>query len=539
MAAWRASVGEGSPETVRHAGQELNSRGASLLRRLWRGVSGPPGKQEYTLTRWLFLRGLGVVYLVAFASLWTQVLGLIGSRGILPAGDFLQSVDASGNPARFWLVPTLGWLNTSDDFLLFLCWGGVALSVLLILGVLPGPVLALLWAFYLSLVNLGQDFLAFQWDALLLETGFLAIFFAPLQLWWGAPREVPPSRVVLWLLRLLLFRLMFFSGVVKLASGDPTWHGLTALAFHYWTQPIPNPLAWYMHQLPTQFHQLSTALTLVMELVLPFYIFGPRRLRLAAAVLLAGLQVFIMLTGNFAFFNILSIVLCVPLLDDRVVRRFLPGFVVSRVAEPAVRKPLWLLPRRLVTVPLAALVLALTWTQVQSIYFSRSNVPDPLYELTVRLLPFEVVNSYGLFAIMTTTRPEIIIEGSVDGETWREYEFKYKAGDVDRLPPQVAPHQPRLDWQMWFAALSGPVYDPMSSNWFSLFMRRLLEGSPEVLGLLANNPFPDGPPRYVRAQLYRYTFTGFGEGGWWRRELRGVYFPSTTLADLKRFEVIP
>ncbi len=198
------SMGEVAP-AVHQADEESGDQDTSLSKRVWRALNGPPGKHEYTLTRWLFLRGLGVVYLVAFASLWEQVLGLIGSDGILPAKDFLYVVEASGTRDAFWLVPTLGWLNSSDRFLLFLCWGGVALSVLLILGVLPGPMLALLWAFYLSLVTLGQDFLSFQWDALLLETGFLAIFFAPAQLWWGVPREVPPSRVILWLLRLLLF----------------------------------------------------------------------------------------------------------------------------------------------------------------------------------------------------------------------------------------------------------------------------------------------------------------------------------------------
>lgn len=535
-------MGGASPAVVRHTDQEqhrTNAESTSLPRRVWRALYGPPLKHEYTLTRWLFLRGLGFVYLFAFASMWTQVLGLVGSRGILPATSFLQSVDASGNPARFWIVPTLAWFNSSDDFLLFLCWGGVALSVLLILGVLPGPALALLWAFYLSLVNVGQDFLAFQWDALLLETGLLAIFFAPLQLWWGLPREVPPSKTVLWLLRLLLFRLMFFSGVVKLVSGDPTWHGLTALNYHYWTQPLPTPVAWFAHQLPPQFHSFSTALTLAIELGAPFLIFGPRRVRFVGTTLIAAIQVFIMLTGNFAFFNVLTIVLCVPVLDDAVVGRFLPGFVRARVGAPAARKPLWLLPRRLVVLPFAALIIALSWVQVQSIYFSRSLVPEPLFNLTVKLLPFEVVNSYGLFAIMTTERPEIVVEGSEDGQTWLEYEFKYKPGDVTRMPPWVAPHQPRLDWQMWFAALTGPQDDPLSSGWFTLFMRRLLEGSPEVLALLEKNPFPGHPPRYIRAQLYSYTFTNFGAAGWWHRELRGVYFSPSNLNSLRRPELTP
>lgn len=530
-----------SPDVVRHeemVEREDEQGSAALPRRVWRALNGPPVKHEHILTRWLFLRGLGFVYLFAFASLWSQVLGLIGSRGILPATSYLQAASMGGLggiQADFWQVPTLAWFNSSDDFLLFLCWGGVLLSVLLIVGVLPGPALALLWAFYLSLVAIGQDFMGFQWDALLLEAGLLAIFFAPLQLWWRLPGEVRPSRTVLWLLRLLLFRLMFFSGVVKLVSGDPTWHGLTALTYHYWTQPLPTPLAWFMNQLPAQFHQFSTALVLVLELGAPLLIFGPRRVRLLGAGLLVSLQVFIMITGNFAFFNILTIVLCVPLLDDTVVERFIPAPLRARIGKPVSRQPAWMLPRRLVVLPFAALVLALTGVVVQSEYFGYRNVPEPLLGLAIKLAPFDVVNSYGLFAVMTTTRPEIVVEGSQDGQTWVEYEFKYKPGDVGKPPTWVAPHQPRLDWQMWFAALTGPQDSVLGGGWFSLFMKRLLEGSPEVVGLLGKNPFPTGPPKYIRAQLYSYTFSSPGSagGGWWRRELTGIYFPATTLSAFK------
>ncbi|MDQ6693864.1 MAG: lipase maturation factor family protein [Chloroflexota bacterium] len=514
-------------------GKGRNARPAGL----WRALSGPLARHEYVLTRWLFLRGLGLVYLFAFGSLGTQILGLVGSRGILPASAYLHSVASSGNPNTFWLVPTLAWINSSDAALLFLCWGGAALALLLVLGLLPGPLLALLWLFYLSLANIGQDFLGFQWDALLLEAGLLAIFFAPMQLWWGVPQEVRPSRTVLWLLRLLLFRLMFFSGVVKLASGDPTWHDLTALTYHYWTQPLPNPIAWYMNQIPLPFQEFSTLATLVIEMGAPFLIFGPRRVRLLGAALLVMLQLFIMLTGNFAFFNVLSIVLCILLLDDTILVRLISAWPArtawlrKRIEKPAERDPRFLLPRRIVTTLLAVLIVGLTWTQVESSYFSSKNVPAPLYDLAVRLSPFDVVNSYGLFAVMTTSRPEIVVEGSADGKEWREYEFRYKPVDVNKAPAFVAPHQPRLDWQMWFAALSGSADDPSSGDWFSLFMRRLLQGSPDVLGLLGKNPFPAAPPRYIRAQLYSYTFTRFGTpgGGWWRRESKDVYFPATAL----------
>jgi hypothetical protein len=268
---------------------------------LW---SRPGAGETYVLTRWLFLRLLGLVYFFAFASLWSQILGLIGSRGILPASDFLRAAAVSLGPQRYLLLPTLAWANSSDAFLVALCAAGAVLSVLLMLDFAPLPVLAMLWVCYLSLVNIGQDFLSFQWDVLLLEAGFLGVLFAPVRLLPGLSREAPPSRVVLWLFRWLLFRLMFASGVVKLASHDPTWRSLTALSFHYETQPLPTPIAWYMYQLPLSFHKVSTALVFVVELFAPFLIFAPRRLRFVGAGLLVGLQLLIALTGNYAYFNL-------------------------------------------------------------------------------------------------------------------------------------------------------------------------------------------------------------------------------------------
>lgn len=495
---------------------------------------------DYILTRWLFLRLLGVVYLVAFASLWPQIPGLIGRNGILPAGEFLASVWAPTEAQRFLLVPTLAWFNASDGFLLLMCGAGVVFSLLLILGVLPVPVLSLLWALYLSLFSVGQVFLGYQWDVLLLETGFLAIFFAPLQVLPGVPREAPPSHTVLWLFRLLAFRLMFFSGAVKVASGDPTWRNLSALSFHYETQPLPTPLAWYAHQLPLWFHTVSSAMMFLIELLVPFLIFAPRRPRIVGAGLLASLQLLIMLTGNYAFFNLLSIALCVLLLDDTFLGRFLPLRLRNRFAGP--ERPVQ--PshmRRWLTVPLAALILFLSLVHIAYRYIADVPVPRPALEVMQQLAPFHIVNSYGLFAVMTTSRPEIIVEGSNDGKTWLAYEFPYKAGDLERAPRWVAPHQPRLDWQMWFAALNPPWEGQLSYGWFDAFMLRLLQGSPEVLALLESNAFPDAPPRYIRAQLYNYHYTNAGNanGAWWQRELQGLYFPATTLRDRRWQREVP
>ena len=481
------------------------------------------GGNEYVLTRWLFLRLLGVVYLAAFGSLWTQVLGLIGRGGIAPAADYLAFVTSVLGPDRFWRVPTLAWINAGDGMLLALCGVGSAASLLLILGVLQTPVLALLWLCYLSLVNIGQEFLSFQWDALLLETGLLAIFFAPLRLLARPSRETPPSRIVLLLLRLLLFRLMFFSGVVKLTSGDPTWRGLTALAYHYETQPLPTPLAWYAHSLPHWFHLASAVGVFVIELAVPFLIFAGRRARLAAGVLLALLQALIMLTGNFAFFNVLTLALCLLLFDDDALRRLLPPSVRGRVPRPV--EVVAQRPGRL----RAPLVLAVLLVYVLQIAGLSLALPRPARRVVQWLAPFHVVNSYGLFAVMTTERPEIIVEGSMDGQAWQAYEFRFKPGDPDRAPAWIAPYHPRLDWQMWFAALGGP----QSNQWFRGFLLRLLEGAPEVLGLLQTNPFPDAPPRFVRAQLYDYRFTagavGGDSGAWWLREPRGVYVAPVSL----------
>jgi hypothetical protein len=487
--------------------------------------------------RWVFLRSLGLIYLIAFVSLWTQIIGLVGSRGITPAKAAMTMIHRQVEAQRigldrYHLVPTLCWISSSDACLKLQCAAGTALAVLLIIGIAPAPCLFLLWLIYLSLSTVCVEFLSFQWDILLLQTGFLAIFLAPLQLRPRLFREAPPSRLVLWLLRWLLFQLMFESGCVKLVSGDPAWRHFTALSFHYETQPLPTWIAWYAHQLPAGFQKASTLIMFGIELVVPFLIFAPRRLRRFACGALVLLQVLIMLTGNYCFFNLLTIALCLLLLDDAALRRFLPG--KPRCLPSLNPQPSTLNPRRWppqITVPLACVSIAIGLMHLGSLSRQMLPWPRPFLAAYVWLGPFRTFNSYGLFAVMTTTRPEIIIEGSNNGVDWLPYEFKYKPGDVKRRPRFVEPHQPRLDWQMWFAALS----DYRRNPWLVNFCVRLLQGSPSVLALLERDPFPKAPPRYIRAVVYDYHFTDFATrrktGAWWRRQKAGDYLPPMSLRE--------
>ena len=473
---------------------------------------------RYELTRWVFLRLLALLYLFAFLSLATQITGLAGSRGILPAAELLRDVRQEAGVERYWNVPTLAWIRADDAALRGLCFGGAILSAVAALGLLPVPVFSLLWLFYSSLVVVGQDFLAFQWDTLLLEAGFLAIFLG-----WGRQ----PSPTVIWLLRLLCFRLMFSSGAMKLASGDPSWLALAALNYHYETQPLPTPIGWLAHQLPGWFQTFSCLAMFGIELGAPLFIFGPRRLRLAAAGALAFLQALILLTGNYTVFNWLSLALCLLLLDDAAFRALVPARLAHRVAAAGApeRRPL----RAAATALLAVLLVAGGAAQLGGIFWPGDQMPRPARWLLGGLSGRHILGHYGLFSVMTTSRPEIVLEASNDGETWLAYEFRYKPGDLQRAPPWVAPHQPRLDWQMWFAALE----DYRSSPWFVNLVIRLLEGSPDVLALLEKNPFPDAPPRYLRASRYDYRFTGWSEwrssGRWWRRSATGPYFPAASL----------
>jgi lipase maturation factor 1 len=490
------------------------------------------------LAHWLFLRALGLIYLIAFASFGSQLGGLIGSNGILPAADYLQWMADHAGAQRLWLAPTVFWLNAGDTALQLVCIAGAILSALLLAGFERRALLALLFVLYLSLVSVGQDFMAYQWDSLLLEAGFLALLFDS------------PADLGVWLFRWLLFRLMFLSGAMKLLSGDPAWRQLTALDFHFETQPLPTVFGWYAHQLPEWFHRLSGAVMFAIELGAPFLIFAGRRLRLFAAASFVFLQTFIFVTGNYTFFNLLAVALCLLLLDDAFLRRVAPQRLSTRIIESSERRQASRWNQRVLSVLTCVYVLLGGFQMLGAL---TGRVPEPAVAVLNWLAPFRIVNTYGLFAVMTTTRPEISVEGSNDGQTWLEYEFEYKPGDVQSPPSWAAPHQPRLDWQLWFAALGYTTEKPWLTNrlfgsnssaafwlagsnvdpWFVSFVVRLLQGSPEVLALMARNPFPDAPPRYVRAQLYQYHFSDVAshtaDGAWWQRELKGTYFPASSL----------
>jgi predicted DCC family thiol-disulfide oxidoreductase YuxK len=466
---------------------------------------------RFFVTQWFFLRVLAVVYAIAFGSLAVQIGGLIGVRGILPLNEYLDAVARAVGPARWYMLPSIFWLgdwtSEGDRLLALLCWMGVLFAAGLFLARLDKLLLVLLYVMYLSLSSAGQDFLSFQWDALLLEGGFLAIFLGR-------------ARIVAWLFRWLAFRLYFLSGAVKLLSGDPTWKNGTALEYHYHTQPLPTIFAWYMEKLPGWFQHASTFLVLVIEGAMPFLIFMPRKIRHFAAWWMIGLQVLIMLTGNYTFFNILAIALCLFLFDDQALRRFAPARVVARFRGQSVALS------RVQRGFAAALVAVILVLGIGRMFETFGGAPEPLKTIVRVSSPFGIVNTYGLFAVMTTSRPEIIVEGSDDGETWMPYEFRYKPGDLKHSPRWAEPFQPRLDWQMWFAALG----NYRQNLWFVRFVSRLLEGSPEVLALLEKNPFPDHPPRYIRAIVYEYTFSTMTEhrqtGVWWDRKPLGTYLPA-------------
>src|SRR5213080_1977259 len=520
---------------------------SAITQLLWGKDVRPP--TYFWAHRW-FLRALALVYLIAFVSLWIQIDGLVGSNGILPISDYLSLAHREIGYKTVWILPTLCWFNSSNGFLHFLCGSGVLFSLLLICRIAPAISLGVLFVSYLSLSVAGQAFLSFQWDILLLETGFVAIFFAPWQLW---PRSAtaairPVSPVAMFLLKFLLFKLMFMSGVVKLTSGDNCWgwinhsfhwSALTALDYHYWTQPLPTVFAWFADKHPEWFKKFSVAFCLVVEIIVPFFIWAPRRPRLIAAGLIIFLQLAIAITGNYCFFNLLTIALCLLLIDDAVAASLRRGGMPHLVASTATQRRdhnRRTVAERLSTYGAIAVIIVTlpinAWLMF-SAFRPLSRPPRALAKLYEKLEAFRIVNGYGLFRAMTKDRCEIVLEGSADGIEWLSYEFKWKPGDVKRAPGWCAPHQPRLDWQMWFAALG----TPRENRWLIALVFRLLQGSHDVNPLLANNPFPDKPPRYIRAMFYRYRFTTGDEfrqtGAWWKREELREYLPTLSLEQFR------
>lgn len=510
---------------------------------------------RHRIGRSLMIRGIGLIYLIAFASWWSQVVLLVGEDGLVPASRLLEFVGgrtAENGTSAFFALPGIFWLTGASDFMLqFVCWIGVMLALLVIFGRAAGPSLVGLWFLYLSLLNTGGVFMSFQWDILLLEAGFLAIFLCDWHLktrWRNPPALSLVNRVALIWAWLLIAKLMFFSGWVKLAwAGDayPEWWPLRdALSYHYMTQPIPTWTAWYAHHLPEWIHAISIWLMYLIEIVLPFAIIFGRFGRLAAAVGFTALMVLIALTGNYTYFNWLTIVLCLPLVHDRLwppfLRRWL-DFVPEGLVPPADWKKRAL--KFVVAGPVFVVILLLNLHVVlgdlhnaPNPVFSKKSTPQWLDSLRASLDPFRLAPGYGLFRTMTTTRPEIILEGSRDGVSWFAYDFVWKVDDLDDRPKFVAPHQPRVAWQFWFAALE-QRFNPRSRNaeWFESLVLKLLAGDRNVEALLKTNPFPESPPEFIRARLFNYEFTTPEErektGDWWKRVAAGEYLPAVNVLD--------
>jgi hypothetical protein len=494
------------------------------LRRRWFAEAA----LDVQLARFMLLRGLGFIYLVGFSILVFQGLPLLGEHGLMPIGVFLSQLRAlseTGSSA-FWAAPSVFWWSSADGMFSALAWLGAALSLAVLAGLDSAVVMFALWVLYGSFVHVGQTFYGYGWEMLLLEAGFLGVFLGPLRPrlgWrsaWHAPArpERVPSLVVIWLYRWLLFRVMLGAGLIKL-RGDACWRDLTCLVYHYETQPNPHPLSWLWHQAPPWFHAIGVLANHAAELVAPFGLLGPRRVRHAAGACMVLFQVALILSGNLSFLNWLTIVVAFACFDDAAWRALLPKRLVNAVRDEAAA-PLGRGARG-VSLLLGALVGVLSIEPTL-------NLLSPEQRMNAGFDPLHLVNTYGAFGSISRERREIVIEGAMaepgvseDDLVWQPFEFPCKPGDVERAPCWVTPYHYRLDWQMWFAAMSRPE----RQGWLLHLVYQLLDGDAAVRTLLARDPFGGAAPTLVRASLYRYELTRFGEPGWWRRTRLGLYLP--------------
>ncbi len=481
------------------------------------------------LTRWLTLRLFGVTALLAVGSFWWQVMGLSGSRGIVPIAEQLEALRRAG--VGFFRAPTLLWLSASDGAIHAACALAFSAALAVTVGLAPRLSLGVLWVAWLSLCSVASPWLGFQWDVLLLEGAFTLAFFAPPGWRPRLSTEPEPSPAFTFLAAWLACRMTLASGVVKLASGDPSWRDLTALTWHWWTQPLPTWTSIVAAAFPLWAQKLMCLSTLVLELPVPLLALGGRATRRWAALGLMTLQAGLFAGGNYSYYNLLAFVLAVPLLDDALLRQGWP----KKLGWPAMPE---LPPRR--ARPWEVAWVALIVLLGVGVFFRRAARETPLSPVLDAIGPFETINGYGAFAVMTKTRPEIILEGSADGVTWRPYEFPWKPGDVRRRPKWVAPLQPRLDWQMWFASLG----DCSDSPWLLMLQRRLLQGgSQEVQALFEVDPFASAPPRFLRTVVYEYRFASLAQpGAWWTRRFTGPFCPALTLSptgELVKADVAP
>jgi len=493
----------------------------------------PSESPGYWLTRFLILRLLGIVYLFAFLSLAVQVVPLVGQDGLLPASGYLTRVEAhfGSRLAAFLQIPSLFWIDVSDGLLSGLSWLGVGLSVVVLCGYANALLLATLWALYFSFVSIGQDWYGYGWEIQLLETGVLGIFLCPLLDGRPFPRRAPPAPVI-WLLRWLAFRIFLGAGLIKI-RGDACWRDLTCLYTHYETQPIPNPLSRTLHFMPRWFHHGGALFNHLVELVCPFFVSNPRSLRLVAGALMVVFQAILILSGNLSFLNYLTIVPVLACFDDDVLRSLLPRRLVARADRAAAQAA----PSRGQAVAawaLSAVVAVLSVNPVLNLVSTRQRMNTSFDRL-------HLVNTYGAFGSVGEERHEIVFQGTSDpaitGATlWKEYDFWCKPGDPMRRPCFIAPFQPRLDWQIWFAAMSRPERYP----WTLHLVSKLLQDDPGTLRLLANNPFPEAPPRFIRAAYFKYEFARPGEAGgaWWNRTYLGEWLPPLAAGDPRLLRVM-
>lgn len=489
------------------------------------------------ISRFVFLRLLGIVYFFAFFSLWLQIPGLLGSKGILPISLFLNKLSHQAPfdhlLTAFYYKPSIFWLNSSNEFLSMTAFVGVLLSLLITFGFANAFLLSTLWLLYLSFVHVGQRFYSFGWDILLCEVGFFAIFLAPLYQVSSFFKKSPPSLLPLWCLRWLAFRIMLGAGLIKLKASETCWWDLSCLENHYETQPIPNPISWYLHQLPVDFQHFSVMVNHVMELIIPFFLIAPKKIRHFGAACTIIFQLLLIFSGNLSFLNWLTITVCIACLEDSFFLRFLSVSLKERYRnfiEAVKRETPQNLPvltwKNVIQTLVMALTIFLSFQPVMNL-LSKTQAMNSSYN------QFFLVNTYGAFGSVGKTRQEIIIYGtdedSVTPDTkWLEYEFYYKPGNLLKTPPIVAPYQPRLDWQIWFAAMSHYRNHP----WFIVLIAKLLENEPVVTHLLDYNPFVDQAPKFIKADLYQYEFTKFPEkDAWWKRKKIGPYFPPISLED--------
>ena len=543
------------------------------------------GAKDRLIPRWIFLRALALIYFSAFFSLLFQIEGLIGPEGILPAQEYLAAVAGALGRLRFWFAPSLYWISSSNAALITVTWIGLIASIVALFNLWPRLSFFICWICFLSFVGASSTFSSYQSDGMLLEAGFIALFFAPPGLLpgWGASH--PPSRASLWLLAWEWFRIYFESGMVKLASGDRQWRNFTAMDEYYQNGPLPTWIGWYAEHLPHWFHAFTVGATLTLELGIVFMLFFPRRVRIVCFFIVTPWEIGVILTANYTFLNYLVLALGFLLLDDKFLRPLLParfrppepepesvavqleelplsilaaGDADVATADLGPREELRRLPdaetlepaappkfrtaRRIWDIArLSLAAILLTWiaydTTVEMAAIPLGSMPGPI--LPVRILdPFRIANQYGLFAVMTRGRYEIEFQGSNDGQNWTAYPFRYKPQALNQPPGIYAPYQPRFDWNLWFASLS----DWQQNNIVPLTEERLLENDPDVMALFRSNPFAGAPPRFVRAVLWQYWFASREEkrqtGNWWRREFIGLYAPELTPGPDGRFEAV-